>query len=226
MSAEQVPLGCSFETPIDRLAALTAIESGWLADRARTHKGDRSLWIGVAPPPADSAGWEPRTCFIVGSDCGFTGDVRGSLDALPVVEATISQVVVQHAHELVEDGDSLLAQCAELLRPAGELVVFGFHPWSMWQRRIPLQGPLNVRSPRHWQQSLRSLGLPIQKLERIGPAWPGAPGLFDRFGMAFALRAARTGAVIIPLSGRLAAKHPRTEFALATRTSASLRQTA
>lgn len=183
------------------------------------------LWIGVAvnedaPPPGAM-----QSNFIVEATGGFGGDVRGSMDALPFAQGSASHVVVQHSHEMAEDGDDLLAQCTQLLKPAGVLLLFGFHPWSMWQRQIRWKSDKRIQTPRHWSRSLHALGLAVQPTERIGPAWPGAPGMFDRFGMAFALRAWRTGAAIIPLTGRLRAHAPR-GLSLATPAVTRCRRTA
>lgn len=183
------------------------------------------LWIGVAahpdaPPPAAM-----QSNFVVEASGRFSGDARGSLDALPFAHGSLSHVVVQHSHELADDGDDLLSQCTQLLKPAGMLLLFGFHPWSMWQRQIRWSADMRIHTPQHWSRSLRSHGLEVQRTERIGPAWPGAPGMFDRFGMAFALRAWRTGAAIIPLAGRLRAQAPR-GLSLATRSVTPCRRSA
>ena len=209
----------------ERLAQLTAIEATWQRRQAPLHPGDRMLWIGLAansevPPPGAL-----QSNFIVEAPDRFGGDTRGNTDALPFAPASVSHVVVQHGHEVADDGDDLLAQCTQLLKPAGVLLLFGFHPWSMWQRQIRWKSEIRIQTPHYWSRSLRSLGLEVQRAERIGPAWPGAPGLFDRFGMAFALRAWRTGAAIIPLGGMVRAQAPR-GLSLATRAATPCRRSA
>ncbi len=213
------------DTARQRLAELTEIEATWLRRTAPLAAGDRLLWIGIATTPGEAPPGALQASFIMGADGNFSGDARGSGDALPFVPGSASHVVVQHAHEVSIDGDDLLCQCAELLKPAGVLLVFGFHPWSMWQRQIQGELSLRVRTPQSWARSLQAQGLDVLRVERVGPAWPGAPGLFDRFGMAYALRASRSGAAIIPFRGRVHAGATR-EFSLATRAAASLRRSA
>lgn len=217
--------GSDDETSAQRLAELTAIEAAWQRREVPLHAGDRMLWIGVATHPDPPPPGAMQSNFVVQSGGRFSGDALGSVDALPFAQGSLSQVVVQHSHELAEDGDDFLSQCTALLRPAGVLLLFGFHPWSMWQRQVGWSADLRIQTPQHWSRSLRSHGLEIQRTERIGPAWPGAPGMFDRFGMAFALRASRSGAAIIPLAGRLRAPSPR-GLSLATRSVAPCRRSA
>lgn len=213
------------ETAGKRLAQLTLIEAAWQHRQAPLHAGDRMLWIGVACHPDAPPPGAMQSNFVVGTDGHFSGDARGCMDALPFANSSVSHVVVQHSHEVADDGDELLSQCTHLLKPAGVLLLFGFHPWSMWQRQIRWKSDMRIQTPQHWTRSLRALGLEVQRTERIGPAWPGAPGMFDRFGMAFALRAWRTGAAIIPLAGRLRAQAPR-GLSLATRAATPCRRTA
>lgn len=210
---------------VQRLAQLTSIEAAWQRRHAPLHAGDRMLWIGVATLPEDPPPGAMQSTFVVEASGCFGGDARGSVDALPFAAGSASHVVVQHSHELAEDGDDLLSQCTQLLKPAGVLLLFGFHPWSMWQRQVRWTSDMRIQTPQHWSRSLCALGLDVQRTERIGPAWPGAPGMFDRFGMAFALRAWRSGAAIIPLTGRLRAQRPR-GLALATRNVTPCRRSA
>ncbi len=209
----------------DRLAQLTAIEANWQCRQAPLHPGDRMLWIGLAANPEPAPPGALQSNFIVEAGSRFGGDARGNIDALPFAASSVSHVVLQHGHEVADDGDELLAQCTQLLKPGGVLLLFGFHPWSMWQKQISRDSDIRIQTPNYWSSSLRSLGLEVQRAERIGPAWPGAPGLFDRFGMAFALRAWRTGAAIIPLGGLVRAQAPR-GLSLATRAATPCRRSA
>ncbi len=209
------------------LDRLTAMEATWLREQAPLHAGDRMLWIGVSGCPEAAPPGALQASLMIDGQCGFDGDARGAIDALPFTDACASHLVLQHVLESLDDGsaDALIQQCARLLKPSGVLALYGFHPHSLWRRQFAHAEVLEVRGPSHWRRALHALGFEVQRAQRIGAAWDGAPRLLDRFGVAYGMRAWRAGAAIIPFR---ASRHTagRPALSIATRSASAPRRTA
>lgn len=227
MSRVVDPDGSERQAAALALAQLTALEAQWQREQAPLRAGDRVLWIGMSPCPQSPPPGVLQASFMVAGSHGFDGDAMGALDSLPITDASASHVVLQHALESMDDAssDALIQECARVLKPSGILMLYGFHPHSLWRRQFGGADALAARGPMHWRRSLHALGFEVQRAQRIGSAFTGAPSLLDRFGVAFGLRAWRAGAAIIPLRGTVRAAS-RPELAMATRTASAARRMA
>lgn len=55
-----------------------------------------------------------------------------ALEALPLQTASIDVVVIHHALEFSADSRAVLREAVRVLRPGGQLLLYGFQPWSAW----------------------------------------------------------------------------------------------
>lgn len=106
----------------------------------------------------------------------LAGDVNCDPAALPFDDDSFRLVLVQHATEVVADGEALLAEAARVLAPEGIALVLGFHPSSLWRPWLHLRAreglPVTLRSPVVWQRHLVRTGVDVHAVKRIGPLWP------------------------------------------------------
>lgn len=85
------------------------------------------------------------------------GSLRCASDSLPIADASLGLVVLQHAHEFCADPPQLIAECVRVLMPGGRLLVCGFNPWSWsrWQWRRHCRYRPALWSPRQLARQLR-----------------------------------------------------------------------
>lgn len=53
-------------------------------------------------------------------------------DALPIESNSVNLVVLSHALGFTDDPETLLEEVYRILKPGGQLILFGFNRWSWW----------------------------------------------------------------------------------------------
>jgi SAM-dependent methyltransferase len=196
-------------------ADLLALEREWLPEAAGAAANGRTVWIaprGAAYPPGAATVLE----------CG-AGELGGCLRCLPASlpfgDDAVPRIVLQHALDEQLDLLPLLGECARVLRPGGELVVFGIEPISAWHPWLRARAR---RAGRHLRPRLAArlaallgrLGLDTVACERLGSRWPAAhatgmaPGVGGPLRAVYALCARKSSATVIPLRQRALAQRP------------------
>jgi SAM-dependent methyltransferase len=135
---------------------------------------------------------------------------------LPFGDDGVPRIVLQHALDEQIELLPLLGECARVLRPGGELVVFGIEPISAWHPWLRARARragrrLRPRLPARLGALLRRLGLDPVACQGLGGRWPGARGDASVAGTGgplravYALRARKASATVIPLRPRVLA---------------------
>jgi len=116
-----------------------------------------------------------RPCFMVQLDKSesLTGAFTAASTLLPIADGELSAVVLQHVLEFMDEPETLLAECARVLRGDGALILLGFRPFSPAR----LRANFRHRAPRWvgsgtWISVLRALGLRDFSMARFGWLWP------------------------------------------------------
>lgn len=93
--------------------------------------------------------------------------VQTELDELPVSPSSVDVFVIAHMLEFVDQPSVVLQEIYTALQPNGQLIIFGFNPWSLWglarhyrgHRSYPWQGKFH--SAMQVRQWLRQIGYRI-----------------------------------------------------------------
>lgn len=134
------------------------------------------LWISShTEMPAAVESDFTRPCFTLQLD--KSESLRGAFSAastlLPISDGSLSAIVLQHVLEFVDEPETLLAECARVLRGDGALILQGFRPFSPAR----LRSNFRHRAPRWvgsgtWTSVLRALGFRDFSMTRFAWLWP------------------------------------------------------
>jgi SAM-dependent methyltransferase len=116
-----------------------------------------------------------RPCFTLQLDKSesLIGAFSAASTLLPISDGSLSAIVLQHVLEFVDEPETLLAECARVLRGDGALILLGFRPFSPAR----LRSNFRHRAPRWvgsgtWTSVLRALGFRDFNKTRFGWLWP------------------------------------------------------
>ncbi|HEX7817708.1 methyltransferase domain-containing protein [Dyella sp.] len=108
----------------------------------------------------------------------YGGDLRGRAnEPLAFQDEIFELVMLRHALEIAPAPRALLDEAVRVLAPGGILAVTGIHPfsfWNPWLRWSTRPRPLSLTSPLVLEHWLRTHGLDIEKVQRVGRWRPGA----------------------------------------------------
>lgn len=193
-------------------AELLALERDWLPQAQGAAANGRTLWIA----PRGGAGQMGAATVLESGGGELGGCLRCLPAALPFGDDCVPRIVLQHALDEQVELLPLLGECARVLRPGGELVVFGIEPisaWHPWLRARARRAGLRLR-PRlaaRLGALLGRLGLDAVGCQRLGTRWPVAradlvsPGVGGPLRAVYALSARKSSAIVIPLRQSLGA---------------------
>lgn len=168
-----------------RGGAVLAAEAATVAGMLGARFPHPWLWLAPVPGPVP-VGTSPRGLRLAPEPGGvqLAGRIRCGLP-LPLPTEAMGVVVVQHLLDAGEP-DALLEECARVLAPGGRLWLLALNPLSPYRLRWRASG-LAARTPVHWQQRLRAVGLsPVEPLRYAGPLWRGPTQPSAHAGSRFA----------------------------------------
>ena len=154
-----------------------------LLEREQTHARAKlqqlnpgpNLWISGHSEPVVFDTDYTRPCFMLALDKteSFNGAFSAASALLPIDDGELSAVVLQHVLEFVDEPETLLAECARVLRGDGALILLGFRPFSP----VRLRSNFRHRAPRWvgsgtWISVLRALGFRDFEMSRFAWLWP------------------------------------------------------
>lgn len=58
--------------------------------------------------------------------------IEGSYKELPIASGSVDLVVLPHTLEFLDNPRKLLNEACRLVKPEGDIVIFGFNPYSLW----------------------------------------------------------------------------------------------
>jgi len=150
-------------------------ERAWIARERDPAGNGPTLWI---VPEGCERATNDALELVVGRAGAVSGAVRGELHDLPLVDGGVRRLILQHAFDLEGDAPALIGECARILGAPGELVVFGFNPWSAWNPWLRVAARrYGSTIGLHMAMRLRALfgrlGLEFVALDRLGPRLPG-----------------------------------------------------
>jgi hypothetical protein len=195
----------------EHVRSLLNAERAWIARDREPAGGGPTVWI--VPEGCEEASHDALE-LAVGRDGAISGAVRGELHDLPLVDGGVRRLILQHTFDVEGDTATMLGECARVLAAPGELVVFGFNPWSAWNpwlRRAARRRGATIRL--HMAMRLRALfarlGLEFVALDRLGPRVPGRGdgAALDAGGPGRALYALRmrkvpSSVIVLPLTAQ------------------------
>jgi len=196
------------------MRALLALERVWLEGSLRSRASGVKIWL--APDRSAAGELDGAHALHFEGRC-WNGAMRAAHDALPLADSSVALIVLQH---VLEDGsgcDALLRECERVLAADGELIVIVLNPVSAWHAwlRFGALGPRRWRLAGRLRARLGALGLKVAPTMGIGPARPG--GRMEAIAVtgarrlpraAYALRARKREAQVIPLRRTLARAAP------------------
>lgn len=144
-------------------------------------------WLWCAPAASPRPEGVGAGLALLGDGNGWDGALRCD-SALPLADASIATVVLQHVADLAIDPQALLAEAARVLEPRGTLWLLGLNPLTPYRRHWSGTG-IRSREPIGWRRRLRAAGLhPDTVTTGLGPRWKIATSLDRQEGAG--LRAA------------------------------------
>jgi len=108
-------------------------------------------------------------------------DLIASIAGLPVGSACVDAVVLPHCLEIEPDPGAVLREAERVLVGEGQLLVFGFAPWSLWGLRSAVRrsgyppGTRRLISDWRLREWLSLLGFEVTVARRYLHVWPGEP---------------------------------------------------
>jgi len=162
-------------TPIRGLLAAEALALGPELQRCA---GTFALQLAAAPratPPALPL--LDRWVHLHLCDGRYAGDLQARADEpLPFQDDAFGLVLLSHALEVAPDSQALLREAARVLAPGGMLALTGMHPASGWLPWLLWRGQpgLSLESPLRVGRWLRGADLSVERVQRVGPAWPSS----------------------------------------------------
>jgi SAM-dependent methyltransferase len=161
--------------------------------------GQAWVWLSPLPCAAPAAGH--GLCLHPAAD-GWDGSLQCG-PTLPLANESVFAVVLQHAGQRGGHAAALLAECARVLVPGGQLLLFCLNPLSPYRWRWRGQ-PVQASEPMPWRRRMRVAGLqPDPVSQGLGPRWGVAvePALQHGPGMraAWLLRARKRVAPLTPV---------------------------
>jgi len=98
--------------------------------------------------------------------------IAGDPDSLPVASDSVDLVVLPHVLEFANDPHQVLREVERILIPEGNVVIFGFSPWSFWgmwrlfhRRSKPTPWCGHFISPQRMRDWLSLLGFDINQCD-------------------------------------------------------------
>lgn len=58
--------------------------------------------------------------------------IEGDFDELPIAPASIDLVLLPHILEYIDNPHQLLMEACRIVKPEGNIIIFGFNPYSLW----------------------------------------------------------------------------------------------
>ena len=107
--------------------------------------------------------------------------------SLPIESQSVDWVILQHTLDYTSHPHQLLREVERILKPNGEILITGFHPWGVWGlwrflARVIKKTPWSARfmTSRRVLDWLKLLGFEHQKYRYVGYLLPFGVGL-NRF---------------------------------------------
>ncbi|WP_022947298.1 class I SAM-dependent methyltransferase [Methylohalobius crimeensis] len=79
-------------------------------------------------------GYLPQFCIV--DESPITPNlpvIRAQMDSLPLASESIDVLILPHTLEYASDQHQLLREAERILKPEGQLLILGFHPWSFYR---------------------------------------------------------------------------------------------
>ncbi|WP_109125822.1 methyltransferase domain-containing protein [Dyella sp. C11] len=189
------------------LRNLLADETAVLAPGLQRCSGSRALMVSAAagdtPPVLPLLGNWTRLSVATQR---YEGDLQARVDeSLPFLDEVFDLVLLRHALEVSGSPQDMLEESARVLAPGGVLALTGLHPfsawlpWMMWRTRGSAP---TMHSPILLERWVRRSELDIERIERVGRAWPGSRVAMDHahpFGGGYMLIARKRRRVATPI---------------------------
>jgi SAM-dependent methyltransferase len=126
-----------------------------------------SLWPALDPEIPNSMHLQ------LGNDDVVSGPFKAAGLLLPLADASVSAICLQHVLDFATEPEELLAEAVRCLKGHGELTMFGVRAWSAahisqrWRAQRP-----NLIAPSTWLRTCRALGLSDIEVSYFGVGWP------------------------------------------------------
>ncbi len=105
--------------------------------------GDHFVQVGVwGDPSLFRRLARTRRAVVMAAAPTAGADLVSALETAAIASDSIDAVLLPHTLELSLDPHAVLREVDRILRPDGQLVVLGFHPWGLWgwRHRLSSQG--------------------------------------------------------------------------------------
>jgi SAM-dependent methyltransferase len=124
-----------WDSPLGR--ALLAAESELLAEALEDVFGWELLQVGAWGNSREllAGSRTRRQSLIAAADIPCGPDIIARPSQLPVIGDSIDAVLLPHTLEFASDPYAVLREVDRVLVGEGQLLVLGFHPWSLWGMR-------------------------------------------------------------------------------------------
>lgn len=160
--------------------ALLELELAALAPQLAGLYGPQGLFVRAhaSAPKAISAPMLARLLLLHADTPQYlAGDANCSIRSLPFADDSFRVVLVQHAHEVLDDAAAFQDEISRILAPDGVAIIVGFAPVSPWRGWIAAQqrkgsSPVNLATPGQWRRALARQGVDAYALRRIGSVFP------------------------------------------------------
>jgi SAM-dependent methyltransferase len=186
---------------------LLGAERTWLMHQAGSIAGEPTLLL-TPGTPVDIP-WHSMVMRTGAAE--LSGCVRAESAALPFLDDCWPRVVLQHALDVRGDPLQLMREASRILTPGGEMLLFGFNPWSPWTWRqwtgqSSFRRCVRPHLPGRLCALAERLGLVTIELRGFGPKLGGE---IDRVGQGggsaralYVLRTRKHSSQAIALRGR------------------------
>ncbi len=86
--------------------------------------------------------------------------IEGSYKELPIASGSLDIVVIPHTLEFLDNPRQLLNEACRIVKPEGDIIIFGFNPYSLWginkwwlkgHKKIPWHGHfISAKTIKNW----------------------------------------------------------------------------
>ncbi len=187
---------------------LLGAERTWLMHQAGSFAGEATLLLTPGTPV--EIPWHSVVLRAHERDVG--GCVKANAAALPFLDDCWPRIVLQHALDVRGESLQLLREAVRILVPGGELLLFGFSPyspwvWREWGAKPRFRHDVRPHLPGRLRALVERLGLAAIELRGFGPRMGGAISRIGADGLAgaralYMLRARKHSQQAISLRGR------------------------
>jgi hypothetical protein len=195
---------------------LLRAERAWIAREREPNGGGPTVWLAPEGFEREASAASDAIELLVDRSGRVGGPLRAQAWELPLVDQGVRRLILQHAFDVECDAAGLVGECVRILAAPGELVVFGFNPWSAWNPWLRVAArrhrtPIGLHMAMRLRALFGRLGLEFVGLDRLGPRLPGDAGAasgraLDAGGppgrAVYALRMRKTPASVIVLPVR------------------------